>query len=112
MRFRVSIAEFNRKKCFLAHLDLNIEHRIRAHGQPEGSLDIMRQSLLVSLLDRSPLLSEIRVLSEREKALELSEILEPDSLFNFQGLGDQVAKLGVALVEPSARGDLRRISTE
>ena len=72
----------------------------------------MCQPFLIPLLDRSPLLSESGVFSERNEVLEFGEVLEPDGLFDFQSLGNQVAKLGVALVEPSARGDFGKMSTE
>ena len=65
----------------------------------------MCQSLLIPLLDRSPLLSESGIFSERKEVLELREVLKPDGLVNFQGLGDQITKLGVALVEPPTGRD-------
>ena len=89
-------------------LDLHIEHRPRVDLQPKGGLDVVRQPLLVALLDRSPLLLERRVLGELEEALELRELLEEVGLRDAQGLVDEVAESWVALVQPATRGDAVR----
>ena len=89
-------------------LDLHIEHRMRVHCQPERRLDVPRETLLVALLHRGPLLLERRVLGELEEALELGELLEEVSLRDAQGLVDEVAETGVALVQPATRGDAVR----
>ena len=41
-----------------AYLNLDVEHRVRADLEPERLLDVLRQTLLVALLHRSPLLQE------------------------------------------------------
>lgn len=79
------------------HLDLHIEHGVRPHSQPKRRLHIVRQPLLIPLLDRSPLLAEPCFLCEVEQTLELVEVLEPDSLVELERLRDQVAELRVAL---------------
>lgn len=86
-------------------LDLDIEHRIGPDSQTEGRLDVVRKPLLVALLDGGPLLAELGILGEVEQALELVEVLEPDVLLELERLGDEVTEFGVALIEPSTRGN-------
>ena len=87
------------------HLDLHIKHRLRIHLQPKVHLHVLRQSLLIRLLDVVPLLLELLVVDELEQAFELVQIAEPLFLGDLERLGDELTELRVALVEPAARGD-------
>ena len=78
---------------------------MRVDLETERLLDVLRQTLLVALLDSSPLLLERRVFGKLEQALELREILEEGRLREVEGLLDEIAEAGVALVEPAAGGD-------
>jgi hypothetical protein len=93
------------KDCVSTNLDLDIEHGISPDSQAEGVLNVVGEPLLVCLLDRSPLLPELRVLGEGQKTFKELEILEPDFLIKLEGLSDEVAEKRVALIEPSARSD-------
>ena len=86
-------------------LDLDVEHRLGVDLVAERRLDVVREALLVALLDRGPLLAEGGVLREREELLQHEEVLEPDLLRNAERLGDERAELGVALVEPPTRSN-------
>ena len=86
-------------------LNLHIEHRLGIHPNPQRRLHMMRQSLLIALLNRRPLLLEHRIVDELEQAFEFVEIAEPDFFRRFERFGDERGERGVALVEPAARGD-------
>ena len=60
---------------------------------------MMRQSLLVALLDRRPFFTERFILDKRQQILQLLEVLEPHALIDFEGLGNEGGELGVALDE-------------
>ena len=79
------------------HLDLDVEHRPRVDLEPKRRLDVVRQTLLVALLDRRPLLLEARVVDVLEQALELRQVLEESGLRDLQCLVDEVTQAGVAL---------------
>ena len=53
----------------IAHLDLYVKHRPRVDPEAERRLDVLRQALLVALLDRRPPFLERGVLSMFEKTL-------------------------------------------
>jgi hypothetical protein len=63
-------------------LDLYIEHGISADSKSKSGLDMFRKALLVTLLDGSPLLSELLIIGEREKTLEFGQIFEPNIFLN------------------------------
>jgi len=84
---------------------LNIKHSIGADRKIESLLHIGRESLLVALFDCCPFLSEFGILKVLEKTLQLRQVFKPDGFVDLQGLGDEIAKLGVALIEPAARGN-------
>lgn len=89
-------------------LDLDIEHRLGVNFVAKGRLNVVRQALLVALLDGSPLPLEARVVDVLEQALELVEVLEELAFRDAQGLLDEVAKARVALVKPATRSDTVR----
>lgn len=45
---------------------------------------MVSEALLVTLLDRRPLISELLILNVLEETLELCEVLEPDTLVQLQ----------------------------
>ena len=53
----------------MAHLDLDVEHRLRVDLEPERALDPLREPLLVALLHRRPLLLERRLVNVLQQAL-------------------------------------------
>ena len=79
------------------HLDLYIEHRLSVDLEAKRVLDPCRETLLVALLDRRPLLLEARVVDVLEQALELRQVLEESGLRDLQCLVDEVTQAGVAL---------------
>lgn len=85
------------------NLDLHIKHRVRVHRQSQCRLHMMRQSLLVALLDRRPFFTERFILYKRQQILQLLEVLEPHALVDFEGLGNEGGELGVALDERKAK---------
>ena len=91
-----------------AYLNLDVEHRVRADLEPERLLDVLRQTLLVALLHRGPLLLERRVVDELEQVRELRELLQERRLRHAQSLADQAAQPRVALVQPAPRRDCVR----
>lgn len=80
-------------------LDLHVEHRHRVDLDSELGLDMMCESLLVTLLYGGPFLLERRVISKLQQALELVQVLQPDFLLDLQGFRNQVAKKWVALMD-------------
>ena len=76
---------------------------MRINLQPKRMLNITRQPLLVTLLDSRPLLLERRVIGVLQQPLELVQVLEELGLGELQRLVDEVAQLGVALVQPPPR---------
>ena len=53
------------------YLDLNIKHRLCVDLEPESDFHVMRQSLLISLFDLSPLIREHLVVDVSQQAFEL-----------------------------------------
>ena len=51
------------------YLDLHIKHSMRIDLKAEGCLNVMGQALLVTLLDRGPLLLERRLLCKFQQTL-------------------------------------------
>lgn len=84
---------------FMQTLDLYVEHRHRVDLDSELGLDVMCESLFVTLLYGGPFLLERRVVSKLQQALELVQVLQPDFLLDLQGFRDQVAKKWVALTD-------------
>jgi hypothetical protein len=74
-----------------SYLDLNIEHRLRVDLEPQSDLHVMRKSLLISLLDLSPLFHELLVVDVSQQALELVQIFEPDAFGKLEGRTDEFA---------------------
>lgn len=89
-------------------LDLYVEHRLRVDLEAERGLDIVREALLVALLDGDPLLLEARVIDILEQTLELAQVLEELALRDAQRLVDEIAQPWVALVEPAPGRDAVR----
>lgn len=58
---------------------------------------MVRQPLLVALLDGRPLLLEGRVINILEQAFKLCQVLEECSLRQIESLADEVAETGIAL---------------
>ena len=50
-------------------LELDVEHRLGVDLVPQRALDVMRQTLLVALLDGGPLLLEARVVDVLQQSL-------------------------------------------
>ena len=57
----------------IAHLDLDVEHRLRVDLEPERALDPLREPLLVALLHRRPALLELRAVDVLEQTLDGSD---------------------------------------
>ena len=72
----------------IAHLDLYIEHRPRVDPEAERRLDVLRQALLVALLDRRPPFLERGVLGMLEETLQrpIKSILQLNALSRSCGL--------------------------
>lgn len=87
------------------HLNLHVKHRIRANDQSKGNLHIMGQAFLVALLNRRPFGAESLVLRERQQALQLRQVFQPDSLFKFKRLRNKGAQFRVALIKPTTRSN-------
>ena len=71
------------------HLNLHIKHLLRVHLQPKRGPDMVRQALLVLLLDLGPFCTKRRVLREGKEFLKLVEVFEPHFLLDFECLGDE-----------------------
>jgi len=79
------------------YLDLNIKHRLCVDLEPESDFHVMRQSLLISLFDLSPLIHEHLVVDVSQQAFELVKILEPDTFGNLEGRADKRTQRWIAL---------------
>ena len=84
-------------------LDLDVEQRFRVDADAGGIFDVLCQADLVGVLDLLPFLLEIRVIKEMFELVQLSEIRK--EVITSKLRGNQFAKLGVRLVEPSSRSN-------
>lgn len=67
------------------YLDLHVEHGVGVDCEAKSRLDVMSQSLFVALLDRGPLRSEAFIFSILDETFEFVQVLEPDTLVDFEG---------------------------
>lgn len=81
----------------LIYLNLNIEHGISPDCQTKGLLNVVGKAFFIALFDSRPLCTELLVVNELQKPIDFREILQPNGLFDAQALGNQSAKLWIAL---------------
>ena len=84
-------------------LDHRVEHGVRVDVEAVLALGERSEVVLVGLLDLGELLDELRIIGQRDEALELLEVGQPR--VGAQALGDEVGHARVGELDEAARGD-------
>ena len=79
------------------YLNLHIKHSIRVYLDAKHDLHMMREPLLVALLDFCPFSLESFVVDIREKPLEERQVFEPDTFVDLESLCDEGTQVWVTL---------------